>query len=222
MKFNEITKSFLLLTKIVLCLSIGILLVGRIFVFTTGRVSAKSAGVANTVSILKATHSKQSAIEPIEPPIEKVVEQPIEETPETIYYDCPLSYELQDYIRNLCEKHNVPMLVVIALIETESAFYSNVISGTSDYGLMQINKINHKWLSEQYGISDFLDPYQNVFCGITILSQHYNQFNDINKSLMAYNLGATGAKRLWDKGVYETSYTQKINKAMEEYSNEIQ
>lgn len=222
MKSYEIINKIPLLSKVILCMTVGILLGGRMCVFTIGEVSAKSNVLPNTVALLEATHNEQSVIEPIEPPIDKVVEQPVEELPKTIYYDCPLSYDLQDYIRELCEKHNVPMLVVIAIIKTESAFYPNVVSGTSDYGLMQINKINHEWLSDQFGITDFLNPYQNVFCGITIFSQHYSRFNDINKSLMAYNLGATGAKRLWDKGVYETSYTQKINKAMEEYSNEIQ
>ena len=144
------------------------------------------------------------------------------EAPGNTYYNCPLSYELQDYIRELCDENGLPMSLVIALIEIESSFRASVISGTNDYGLMQINTCNHEWLSEKYGITDFLDPYQNVFCGITILSQHYNRFQDENKALMAYNLGATGAKRWWDKGVYETKYTQKIQSAKARYENEIE
>ena len=143
------------------------------------------------------------------------------EIDEPIYYDCPLDHELQDYIREMCAEKGIPMSLVIAQIEVESSFRLHLISGTNDYGLMQINKVNHEWLSEQYGITDFLDPYQSVFCGITILSQHYNQYQQIERSLMAYNLGATGAKRLWDKGIYETHYTRKIMKAMEVYENEI-
>lgn len=150
---------------------------------------------------------------------ERAVVEPSE--PTNIYYDCPLSYDLQDHIRNLCEINDLPMTLVIAIIELESSFRENVISRTNDYGLMQINKINHEWLSKEYGITDFLDPYQNVFCGITILSQHYIRFQDVDKALMAYNLGATGAKRLWNKGTYETSYTRRIKTTMEVYENEI-
>ena len=141
--------------------------------------------------------------------------------PDEVYYDCPLSHSLQDYIRELCEKNDIPMSLVIALIRVESSFLVNTISDTGDYGLMQINKINHEWLFEEYGITDFLDPYENVFCGITILTQHYNRFQDVDKALMAYNLGATGARRLWEAGIYETSYTQKIKAAMEVYENEV-
>lgn len=148
------------------------------------------------------------------------------ETPEVIevieYYDCPLDDDLQDYIRELCDKKGVPMSLIIAMIEVESSFKANIISRTNDYGLMQINKINHEWLSEAYGITDFLDPYQNVFCGITVISQHYNRFKDVDKALMAYNLGANGAKRLWNKGTYETSYTRHIKRTMEVYENEIE
>lgn len=144
-----------------------------------------------------------------------------EVTEDTEYYDCPLDEGLQDYIRDLCDQNGVPMSLIIAMIEVESAFKANIISCTNDYGLMQINKVNHEWLSETYGITDFLDPYQNVFCGITLISQYYNRFYDVNKALMAYNLGASGAKRLWNNGTYQTSYTRKIQAAKEVYENEI-
>ena len=139
-----------------------------------------------------------------------------------LYYDCPLDYELQDYIRTVCKKECVPMSLVMAMIEVESGFKENVISTTNDYGLMQINAVNHEWLSEKYEITDFLDPYQNVLCGIKIISEHLSKTGgDIPTALMRYNLGASGAKRLWDDGVYETQYTRKIMTAYERYRNEI-
>ena len=141
---------------------------------------------------------------------------------EQVYYDCPLDDDLQDYIREVCEINDIPMSLVLAIISAESSFRQNIISKTNDYGLMQINVVNHSWLSEEYGVTDFLDPYSNVFCGIQIYLKHYERYGDVNKALMAYNLGATGAKRLWDKGIYGTDYTQKILKIMEEYDNEIQ
>lgn len=145
--------------------------------------------------------------------------QPTE--PEKVYYDCPLDHPLQNYIRELCEENGLPMDLVISLISVESSFRPNLVSGTNDYGLMQINKVNHEWLSEKYGITDFLDPYQNVLCGVKILSQHYEKYQDVDRALMAYNLGATGAKKLWDKGVYETHYVRKVRKALEVYGSEI-
>ena len=147
---------------------------------------------------------------------------PVVEHVEQVYYDCPLDNILKDYIREICETNDVPMSLVLAIISAESSFRPNVISNSNDYGLMQINVINHGWLSEEYGFTDFLDPYQNVFCGIQIYLGHYARYEDVSKALMAYNMGATGAKRLWDKGIYETSYTRKILDIMEEFDNEIQ
>lgn len=139
-----------------------------------------------------------------------------------IYYDCPLDYELQDYIRSICNAYDVPMSLVLAIISAESSFRPGIISKTNDYGLMQINVVNHGWLSEEYGVTDFLDPRLNVFCGIQIYLKHYEKYGDVHKALMAYNHGAAGAKRLWNKGIFETDYTRKIFNIMEGYDNEIQ
>ena len=146
----------------------------------------------------------------------------VETEPPVLYYDCPLSHDLQDYIRQLCETENVPMGLVIAMIDKESTFRASVVSTTDDYGLMQINVINHEWLSEQYGITDFLDPYQNVFCGIKILSGHLENYDgDLSRALMAYNMGAGGARRLWNQGIYSTSYTTYILNAMSVYDSSM-
>jgi soluble lytic murein transglycosylase-like protein len=152
-----------------------------------------------------------------EVPEVKVVEAAIEETEdveEVKYYDCPLSEELQDYIRTLCKEKDVPMDLVIAQIQVESNFRADCVSDTNDYGLMQINKINHGWLKEKYGITDFLDPYQNVLCGINILSGHLRNCGNLEKALMSYNMGTVGADNLWKQGIRTTKYVQKIKSVM--------
>ena len=86
--------------------------------------------------------------------------------PQVFYFDVPLSEELQDYIREKCSEYEVPMELVIALIDKESSFRSDVVSTTNDYGFMQINQCNHEWLSSTLGVSNFLDPKENILCGI--------------------------------------------------------
>lgn len=137
------------------------------------------------------------------------------------YYDCPLTENLQDYIRRLCNDYGVPMSLIIAMIDTESSFVTDVISDTNDYGLMQINEINHDEMYEEYGVTDFLDPYDNVFCGITLISQLYERYQDLHKALMAYNLGITGASELWEEGIYDTEYSRVISSLMEVYDAQI-
>jgi len=46
----------------------------------------------------------------------------IDTEPVTVYFDIPLSKELQDYIRNLCDEYCVPIELVIAIIDVESSF----------------------------------------------------------------------------------------------------
>ena len=74
---------------------------------------------------------------------------------------------------------------------------------------MQINTVNHEWLQEKLGITDFLDPYQNTRSGIYILRTLFEKYQDTAKVLMAYNMGEDGAKKLWDKGIYDTSTHKK-------------
>ena len=195
--------------------------IGTVIGFAVGRVSASNVPQESDKPNIEST-SPQTTVDPTVSIPDKIVSvvHPVTEPtePPVQYYDVPLSEDLQDYIRTLCEENDVPMSLIIAMIEVESSFRSNVISGTSDYGLMQINEINHEWLTEEYGITDFLDPYQNVFCGITIIAGHLEKTDgDIALALMRYNCGATGAKRLWDKGIFSTSYTEKILAAMEVY-----
>lgn len=148
-------------------------------------------------------------------PIEPITE------PEVFYFDVPLSDGFQDYIRAKCVEYDVPMELVIALIDKESSFRSDVVSKTNDYGYMQINKCNHEWLSETLGVSNFLDPYENVLCGIYIISEHLEKTDgDIELALMRYNCGATGAKRLWEQGTYSTNYSRSVMTLYESYKEE--
>lgn len=145
-------------------------------------------------------------------PIEPITE------PTVFYFDVPLSDGFQDYIRAKCFEYDVPMELVIALIDKESSFRADVVSKTNDYGYMQINKCNHEWLSETLGVSNFLDPYENVLCGIYIISGHLEKTDgNIELALMRYNCGATGARRLWEQGIYSTSYSRSIMTLYESY-----
>lgn len=201
--------------KIAVCTLTAVAISG-LMGFTVGRASASEeileTTIPTTVKVIEEVTTEVTT---------EVLETMMRQTtmPIRVYYDVPLSHDLQDYIRELCEKNDIPMSLIIAMIKVESSFNSKAVSGTKDYGLMQINKINHQWLAKKYGITNMLDPYQNVLAGISILAENYN--GDLHKSLMAYNLGAAGAKRLWNKGIYETSYSRKVISAMEVYENEI-
>lgn len=132
-------------------------------------------------------------------------------------FDVPLSDSLQRYIYEICADEGVPLTLALAMIEHESGFNPEVVSSTNDYGLMQINAINHEWLEEKYRTADFLNPYQNAFCGITIIGSYIEKYGDYGKALMAYNMGNYGAQKAWENGVTSTAYSTKILGLMDEY-----
>lgn len=127
------------------------------------------------------------------------------------YFDVPLSHSLQNYIYEICADEDVPVTLVMAMIDHESKFNPEMVSDTDDYGLMQINEINHDQLAEEYRCADMLNPYQNIFCGVKVLSSYLKKYdNEYAKALMAYNMGDYGAKKAWSNGISSTDYTVSV------------
>jgi hypothetical protein len=140
------------------------------------------------------------------------------EVTQEFFYDIPLSENLQRYIFEICKGEDVPVSLVLAMIEHESAFNPDAVSSTEDYGLMQINKVNHAQLEQDYRSADMLNPYQNVFCGIKIIGSYLKKYDgDLHKALMSYNMGEYGARKAWEEGVHSTEYSTRILELMEQY-----
>lgn len=125
------------------------------------------------------------------------------------YYDIPLDLNIQDYVMDECSKRNIDPELALAIMSVESDFQPDVISDTNDYGIMQINAVNHQELEETLGINDFLNPYNSIQAGIYMLEQ-YQWCENETQMLMCYNMGVSGAKQAWGKGIYETNYTKKV------------
>lgn len=121
-----------------------------------------------------------------------------------------LTDELQEFLWYICKIYNLDYYLVLAIIDVESGFNSNALS-LNNYGLMQINEINHTWLEAELMIdSNFLNPYNNILAGCYMLSEISKKYEQYNEILLVYNLGETGASRLFSNGIYNTSYTSKV------------
>ena len=118
-----------------------------------------------------------------------------------VYFDVPLDHELQDYIFLVCDEYGVDPAIIVAMIEKESTFRANCVgdSGRS-LGLMQIQPRWHSERMRDLGVSNLLDPYQNVAVGIDILCELMGRGNGIEWALMAYNGGASYADHLASEG----------------------
>lgn len=131
--------------------------------------------------------------------------------------ECKLPEELQEYTFYLSQAYYIDFEFVMAVMFAESSFRADVVSGTNDHGLMQINECNHAKLQDKLGITDFTDPYQNIHGGIYLLRGLFEKYEDPALVCMAYNLGEYGASVLWDKGIYETSYSRNVLSVADEY-----
>lgn len=128
----------------------------------------------------------------------------------------PLDSDVQEFIYYLSKGYNMDFTFVMAIIQQESGYQPDAVSNTDDYGLMQINKVNHGYITDEIGVTNYLDPYENVRAGMFILRKLFEKYETPEKVLMAYNLGESGAKALWDKGVFETNYSKSVQRIQSE------
>lgn len=141
-------------------------------------------------------------------------------TEKVIYYDIPLSKELQDYTRKTCEEYgNVDETLVYALIKQESNFRVKALgdSGRSK-GLMQVQERWHKERMKKLGVDSLMTAKGNIRVGIDILSEKIDKYDDLGKALTAYNAGDGGAyKYYFSKGIYANDYAKKIIKNKDKF-----
>ncbi len=153
---------------------------------------------------------------------------------ETKYYNVPLDNDMQDYIRSMLDEFEVDvpngLEIVLAMAHTESRFKTDVTNGNCK-GIMQVSEV-HKETLEELGIQDLYDPYECFEAGVYYLKQGFDNADELwsgladctlskedfrlNCALMSYNIGKYGAKKKISKGVYSTSYVEKVRKAMSE------
>ena len=122
----------------------------------------------------------------------------------------PMSDELLRHVREQAERQGVPFEIALAVIERESSYQPDAVSDTGDFGLMQINICNHRWLYEELGITDVMDPEQNIEAGLYILGRAFQKYDDPDKALMAYNMGDSGMKAAWSKGQHSSKYSRAV------------
>ena len=129
--------------------------------------------------------------------------------------------EDQRIVFEIATENDIAFTLVMALIGCESEFDKNVYSSTGDSGYMQINDCNIEEMKNR-GFEDMFDTADNVGAGVSILRELYDTYGDeTERVLMAYNMGAGNASKLWDQGIASSEYSRKIVAREREYSNYI-
>lgn len=134
----------------------------------------------------------------------------IKEEPADKLYDVPLESDLQLHIKELCDSYGIDMPLVLAVIGQESGYDPAAVGDNGNsIGLMQIQPMHHRQRMDRLGITDLLDPYQNVTIGIDLLAELINEENDIEWAVTAYNAGKSKAD--FNRSIGERSeYTQSV------------
>lgn len=145
------------------------------------------------------------------------------------YYDIPLSHELQDYVREVCEEYDVDMEVMLAIMKTESDFRQDVksknnIGGNYSVGICQLNNNYTGWFGELTGLGDEFNInniHHNILGGVLVYKfykdywerQGYEGDELIIHSLNSYNMGIQGFKNYKRKhNIISRSYDKKVLK----------
>ena len=148
-----------------------------------------------------------------------------------IFYELPEDFKksggrlpeaVQVYTFCLCLENNVEFGIVLAVIETESGYRRDAKSSVA-YGYMQIVPSCHSERMKRLGVSDILDPYQNIMTGIDYLSEMLNKFDgNYKKALTAYRWGAKGAYRdYFSKGKESCAYADIVIKRAERIKKQL-
>lgn len=119
----------------------------------------------------------------------------------------PAAYKT--YVLESANEFSFPPDLILAVIQAESNFDPNAVSGVGARGLMQIMPQTalldiNRMLKSDYSAEDLFDPAINIRCGTCYLAYLYDIFHDYDTMLAAYN---AGMGNVW-KWLKEEQYAQ--------------
>ena len=140
--------------------------------------------------------AQNKPIEAIEEPEEKPEEK------QTYWAEIPLDADVQNYIVRKCEELEISPSVVFAMIWRESRYQADAIGDNgAALGLLQVWPRWHGERMDKLGVTNLLDPLQNVIVGMDYLAELLDRGNGLEWAVAAYNKGATGANKLTTRGI---------------------
>ena len=128
--------------------------------------------------------------------------------PEPTYtlYDVPFNKDTQLEIIEICNEYDISYELILGVISVEcTTFEPNTIGdGGNSFGLMQIQS---KWWSDimtREGVTNLLDPLQNIRCGCAIINELKRMYGTEYRALQAYNTGRPDTNNGYADNVYRS------------------
>lgn len=193
--------------SVVMCLVLCVTAIASIITACTTSHAAQDETIPETEIVAAFTTVATEATEPVtepatEPPetvaaTEEATEstEPPEVTevtePAYIFFDVPLSEDLQIHIFESCEEYGIDPAIIVAMAKVESNYNAdNIGDGGASLGLLQIQPRWHSGRMDKLGCPDLFDPFQNVTVGVDYLCEQLNRYGgNMEKALTAYNKG---------------------------------
>lgn len=88
-------------------------------------------------------------------------------------------------VSSIATQYGLPPTLALAVAQEESGFNPNAVSSAGAIGVMQLMPAT----AASLGVSNPLDPTQNITGGVKYLSSLLSQFGDPAQALAAYNWG---------------------------------
>lgn len=162
-----------------------------------------SSDVAASEPVVVSAPETSSQVEPLPSPTK--TEATIEPTPadDYILYDVPFDTDTQKEIIKICSEYGISYELILGVISVESNFRVDTIGdGGNSFGLMQIQPKWWRKTMDREGVTNLLDPLQNVRCGCAILLYLKNTYGTEYRALQAYNTGRPNTNNGYADKVY--------------------
>ena len=129
--------------------------------------------------------------------------------------DAPAGSDLTALATAAARRHHLDPALVLALVQVESAFQPRAVSPKGARGLTQLMPAT----AREMGVTDVLDPVQNLDGGARYLSWLLNRYGgDLRRALAAYNAGPGAVDR--HQGVPPYRETLKyVRRVLEKYND---
>ncbi len=127
---------------------------------------------------------------------------------------------IQALVEEIAPRYGLDVTLVLALIKAESDFQPDAISPKRAHGLMQLLPET----AALYGVTELLDPRQNVLAGVQHLRDLLVIFEgDVTLALAAYNAGSGAVRRYGGVPPYRETrtYVKRIRRYYRERHHPI-
>ena len=112
---------------------------------------------------------------------------------------------LARHVYEFGKAHDIPPLLLLAIIQVESSFGTHAVSARGARGLMQVKPSTGRWVVSQLGVDwpgddRLFEPGFNLWLGTRYLAQLIHKFGGVEEALIAYNWGETAVRRRLTNG----------------------